>query len=153
MWKGSKSHRREGWKLGPLPNVSQHSIVRANNRYPPGASTGYIVYSEPPILIVPPRVETRVGLYFCPRMVLLGSRGIELTSRQGILLLRRDICDFNNVSKVSWRLERPLFVQRYSTVSGRCAAVGRLVPCTAVRTLRYLDGPRRLGGGVLDRLL
>ena len=76
---------------------------------------------------VPPGVETRVGLYFCPTIPLMGSKGnrIGVPTRNPTATIRYG--DLSRVWNTSWRVENPLLVRRYSTLSGRYAAVGLLV--------------------------
>jgi hypothetical protein len=82
---------------------------------------------DPPIPIVPPGVETRVGLYFWPTIPLIGSKGkrIGVPTKKPTATMRYG--DLSRVWKTSWRAEYPLFVRRYSTLSGRYAAVGLFV--------------------------
>lgn len=77
--------------------------------------------------IVPPGVDTRVGLYFCPTMPLIGSKGnrIGVPTRKPTATIRYG--ELSKVWKTSWRVVYPLLVRRYSTLSGKYAAVGLLV--------------------------
>ena len=74
---------------------------------------------DPPIPMVPPGVETRVGLYFWAAIPLIGFSGkrIGVATRKPTATTR--YWESRRVWNTSRRVEMPLLVRRYSTLSGR----------------------------------